>query len=194
MFSGLIGHTGRVVANEEVHGGRHLVIEAPHAIDDGIEPKDSICVNGVCLTAAKVGRARIAFDVVPETLACSTLGDLDDGEHVNLELSLKLGDRLGGHLVYGHIDATAEVLERAPEGQGERLTVAIPAALKRYIVPKGYVALDGISLTVASVDGDRFTIALIPETIARTTLSAAKPGRKVNLEIDPIARYALAEG
>jgi len=192
MFSGLIEHRGTVVANDDHHGGRRLVVVAPGAINDGVQPKDSIAVNGVCLTVTSVGTQRIAFDVVPETLARSTLGTLQEGDHVNVELSLRLGDRLGGHLVYGHIDATAEVVERATEGLGERLIVHTPPALKRYIVDKGYVALDGVSVTVAAVNDGRFEVALVPETMARTTLGTRKTGERVNLEIDPIARYALS--
>ncbi len=193
MFSGLIGFRGTVVANEERHGGRHLVISAPEAIQDGIEPKDSIAVNGVCLTATSVGKQRIAFDVVPETVGRTTLSALHEGDKVNIELSLKMGDRLGGHFVYGHVDATGQILERRPEGEGERVAVATPPALARYIIEKGYVAIDGVSLTIASVEQNRFEIALIPETAARTTLGNLPAGKLVNIEVDPIARYALGE-
>jgi riboflavin synthase len=193
MFSGLIGFRGTVVANEDRHGGRHLVISAPEAIADGIEPKDSIAVNGVCLTATSVGKERIAFDVVPETVGRTTLSSLHEGDRVNLELSLKMGDRLGGHFVYGHVDAVAQILERSPEGQGERIVIATPPSLARYIIEKGYIAIDGVSLTIAAVDQNRFEIALIPETAARTTLGSRPAGKHVNVEVDPIARYALGE-
>ena len=172
MFSGLIAHLGTVVANESSSGGRHLVIEARAAIAEGVEPKDSIAVNGVCLTVTKAGKRRLAFDVVPETLARSTLGSLREGDRVNVELSLRVGDRIGGHFVYGHVDATTEIVKRAAEGQGERLTLATPRELRRFIVEKGYIALDGVSLTIAGVADGRFEIALIPETTARTTLGA----------------------
>jgi riboflavin synthase len=193
MFSGLIGFRGTVVANEERHGGRHLVISAPEAIADGIEPKDSVAINGVCLTATSVGKQRVAFDVVPETVGRTTISTLHEGDKVNVELSLKMGDRLGGHFVYGHVDATAQILERRSEGQGERVTIATPPALARYIVEKGYIAIDGVSLTIASVDQNRFDVALIPETAARTTLGDRPAGKLVNVEVDPIARYALGE-
>ncbi|MBV8424013.1 MAG: riboflavin synthase [Candidatus Eremiobacteraeota bacterium] len=193
MFSGLIGYRGRVIANEERSGGRHLVIAAPEAIADGIQPKDSVAINGVCLTAVSVGKERVAFDVVPETLARSTLTTLHEGDRVNVELSLKMGDRIGGHFVYGHVDATAEIVDRALEGQGYRMIVAIPPSLARYIVEKGYIAVDGVSLTIAATTGNRFEIALIPETAQRTNLGAKQPGELVNLEVDPIARYALGE-
>ncbi len=190
MFSGLIEHRGTVVANDEHHGGRRLVVVAPEAIRDGVQPLDSIAINGVCLTVVSAGKERIAFDLVPETLARSTLGTLAEGDHVNVELSLRLGDRLGGHLVYGHVDATAEVLQRRQEGPGERLAVVVPDGLKRYLVEKGYVALDGVSVTIAGVSDGRFEVALVPETIAHTTLGRRRPGERVNVEIDPIARYA----
>jgi riboflavin synthase len=193
MFSGLIAHLGRVdrIAGN-AHDGMRLVIDAPAAIADGIAVKDSIAVNGVCLTAVDVDDRTVAFDVVPETIDRSTLGALVAGGAVNLELSLRLGDRLGGHLVYGHVDATARIVEKRPEGQGFRLTVATPQTIAPFIVEKGYVAVDGVSLTVASVGPGRFTIALIPETLKRTTLGPAQPGGLVNLEVDPVARYAQA--
>ena len=192
MFSGLIAHSATVLENADNSGGRSLVLEAADAVREGVEPKDSISINGVCLTATSVNGSAIAFDVVPETIARSTLGALRPGDQVNVELSLRVGDRVGGHFVYGHVDATAEILGREPEGQGERLLVATPPALARYIVEKGYVTLDGVSLTIASVGDSLFSIALIPETAARTTLGTKRPGALVNLEIDPIARYALA--
>jgi riboflavin synthase len=193
MFSGLIGFRGTVVANEERHGGRHLVISAPEAIAEGIEPKDSIAINGVCLTATSVGKQRIAFDVVPETVGRTTLSTLHEGDKVNVELSLKVGDRFGGHFVYGHVDATAQILERSPEGEGERVSIATPPALARYIIEKGYIAIDGVSLTIAAVGQNKFEIALIPETATRTTLGDRPAGKLVNIEVDPIARYALGE-
>jgi riboflavin synthase len=192
MFSGLISFSGAVVANEEDAGGRKLVIAAADAIAQGVEAKDSVAINGVCLTVTSVGTERFAFDVVPETLARTNLAALREDDPVNVELSLRLGDRLGGHLVYGHVDASAEVLERVPEGQGERLTIATPPELARFIVEKGNVALDGVSLTVAAARNGSFEVALIPETSARTTLGIREPGDRVNLEIDPLARYGQA--
>ena len=193
MFSGLIGFRGTVVANEERHGGRHLVISATDAIEAGIEPKDSVAINGVCLTATSVGKQRVAFDVVPETVGRTTLSTLHEGDKVNVELALKMGDRLGGHIVYGHVDGTAQILERREEGQGERIVIATPPSLARYIVEKGYIAVDGVSVTIAAVGQNRFDVALIPETAARTTLGDRAAGKLVNIEIDPIARYALGE-
>jgi riboflavin synthase len=192
VFSGLIAHLGRVVAAEpDPRGGLRLRIEAPAAIAEGVEPKDSIAVEGVCLTVTGHDARTLIFDVVPETLERSTLGALVPGAAVNVELSLRVGDRLGGHLVYGHVDATARILSKEAEGQGHRLVVALPESLAPFIVEKGYVAVDGVSLTVAAVAKDAFEIALIPETSARTTLGSKGPGDAVNLEIDPIARYAI---
>jgi riboflavin synthase len=193
MVSGLIAYLGRI---ERIDGdaarGIRLIVNAPDAIADGIEIKDSIAVNGVCLTAVAVDAATVTFDVVPETIVRSTFGALRAQAPVNLELSLRLGDRLGGHLVYGHVDATAQIIDKQPEGQGHRLTIATPAAIGAFIVEKGYITVDGVSLTVASVAAGRFTIALIPETSKRTTLGSKGAGDRVNLEVDPIARYAQA--
>ena len=192
MFSGLIAHLGRVATIErDPRGGVRLRVESPAAVADGVAVKDSIAVSGVCLTVVAFDARSMDFDVVPETLERSALGALAVGSPVNLELSLRLGDRLGGHLVYGHVDATSTIAAKVDEGQGHRLSVVTPPALAPYVVEKGYVAVDGISLTVAAVRGGAFEIALIPETSARTTLGSKGSGDAVNLEIDPIARYAF---
>ena len=192
MFTGLIAHAAQVAAVEpEAAGGLRLALACAQAVAEGIEPKDSIAVNGVCLTAVRIDCERVWFDVVPETLQRSTLGTLRPGELVNLELSLRLGDRLGGHFVYGHVDARVRIVSDEAEGRGRRLHVQRPADLARFLVEKGYVALDGVSLTVAAVSADAFAIALIPETAARTTLGRRTVGDTLNLEIDPVARYAL---
>jgi riboflavin synthase len=154
--------------------------------------KDSIAIDGVCLTATRIDGDRIAFDVVPETLARSTLGTLKHGDAVNLEYSLRVGDRMGGHFVYGHVDATAAVLARTAEGQGERVRIERPATLAAMIVEKAFIAIDGVSLTVAAAGDGWFEIALIPETLARTTLGARPVGSHVNIEVDPLARYVHA--
>ncbi len=193
MFSGLIAYLGRVSRIDgNLRDGMRLTVEGPDAIREGVAVKDSIAVNGVCLTAVAVDDCTITFDVVPETVMRSTFGALASDDPVNLELSLRLGDRLGGHLVYGHVDSTARILAKQPEGQGHRLTIATPASIASFIVEKGYVTVDGVSLTVASVAPGRFTIALIPETSRRTTLGTKGAGAAVNLEVDPVARYAQA--
>jgi riboflavin synthase len=190
MFSGLIEHRGTVLSIEaDPRGGVRLRVDAPSAVAQGIAVKDSIAINGVCLTAVAVDAGAIAFDVVPETLVRSTLGLLTPGDALNVELSLRAGDRIGGHYVYGHVDATARVDRAVPEGQGLRMFVVSPPALRPFIVEKGYVALDGVSVTIAAVDRETFAIALIPETLARTTLGARTPGTFVNVEVDPVARY-----
>jgi riboflavin synthase len=193
MFSGLVAYLGHISrVNGDVRDGMRLVVEAPDAIADGIAVKDSVAVNGVCLTAVDVGGRTITFDIVPETVRRSTFGALRASDPVNLELSLRLGDRLGGHLVYGHVDATAQILDKRPEGQGHWLTIATPPSIGSFIVEKGYITVDGVSLTVAAVGSGRFTIALIPETSRRTTLGSKAAGARVNLEVDPVARYAQA--
>jgi riboflavin synthase alpha subunit len=154
------------------------------------EPKDSVAIDGICLTAIAIAGDEIAFDVVPETLARTTLGDRAVGDAVNVEYALRLGERIGGHLVYGHVDAAIHVMQRAPEGQGERIRLEVPPALAAMIAPKGYVSLDGVSLTVAARGDASFDVALIPETLARTTLGSRAAGTRVNLEVDPVARYA----
>ncbi|HTD38016.1 MAG TPA: riboflavin synthase [Candidatus Limnocylindrales bacterium] len=191
MFSGLIVHEGRVASVEgDARRGMTLVVEAPEAIADGVALGDSVAIDGACLTVVGFDARTMRFDVVPETVARTGFDALRAGRRVNVELSLRVGDRLGGHLVYGHVDASASILEKVAEGQGFRLHVVLPDALAPFIVEKGYVAVDGVSLTVASVTHDRFTVALIPETARRTTLGEKGPGERVNIEIDPVARYA----
>lgn len=191
MFSGLIGYRGIVVTNEPAsNGGRTLVLDADGALEEDAQVKDSIAINGVCLTATRIADDRVTFDVVPETIERSTLGELRAGDPVNVEYALRVGDRLGGHFVYGHVDATAKVLARTPEGQGERIRIERPAAFAPMIAEKAFIAIDGVSLTVAAVGEGWFEIALIPETLQRTTLGARPVCARVNLEVDPLARYA----
>jgi riboflavin synthase len=172
-------------------GGLTLTLRCEGVERELPEAKDSIAVDGVCLTATKVDTDAITFDVIPETLERSTLRDRAVGDCVNVEYALRVGDRVGGHFVYGHVDAAARVLERDAEGQGERLRIETPAALAPMIAYKGFVAVDGVSLTVASITGDSFEVALIPETLARTTLGSRAIGERVNLEADPLARYVV---
>jgi riboflavin synthase len=191
VFSGLIVHEGRVASltGDRVRG-MTLVVEAPAAVADGVAIGDSVAINGACLTVTSVDERTMRFDIVPETVRRTGFETLQGGHRVNVELSLRVGDRLGGHLVYGHVDAHASILAKEPEGQGFRLSVVLPDELAPFIVEKGYVAVDGVSLTVASVDHERFSIALIPETARRTTLGTKGPGDRVNIEVDPVARYA----
>ena len=193
MFSGLIAYRGSIVAMERAaSGGMSLAVRCEGVASEAPEPKDSIAINGTCLTATRIEGDTVWFDVVPETIARTNLGDRSIDDSVNLEYSLRMGDRMGGHFVYGHIDATGRVIARTPEGQGERIRIERPREIAAMIAQKAYVAVDGISLTVAAVGESWFEIALIPETLTRTTLSARPVGSKVNLEVDPLARYAYA--
>jgi riboflavin synthase len=193
MFSGLIPYRG-VVASVEVSigGGVRLGVRCEGVKREKPVVKDSVAIDGVCLTVvAKNGRT-LSFEVIPETLARSTLGQRDAGDCVNVEYALRTGDRIGGHFVYGHVDAAVRVLSRKPEGQGERIRIERPSALAAMLVEKAFVAIDGVSLTIAAVGKGWFEIALIPETLAQTTLGKRPPGSCVNLEVDPIARYVIA--
>ncbi len=191
MFSGLIGYRGSVVGlDAQKEGGVTLRLRCEGVAQEQPEIKDSIAINGVCLTATAVEGDVVAFDVVPETLNRSSLGTLNPGEQVNVEYSLRVGDRMGGHFVYGHVDANAQIISRTPEGQGERIRIERPAELAPMIAEKAFIAVDGVSLTVAAVGDGWFEIALIPETLARTTLGERAAGSHVNLEVDPMARYA----
>lgn len=193
MFSGLIGYRGTVVGLEpRVQGGVLLRVRCEGVAQEAPQVKDSIAIDGVCLTAVAIEGDAIAFEVVPETLARSTLGERAAGDAVNVEYALRVGDRLGGHFVYGHVDGVAAVLAREREGQGVRVRIESPAVLAPMIAEKAFIAVDGVSLTVAAVDERWFEIALIPETLARTTLGARPVASRVNLEVDPLARYCYA--
>jgi riboflavin synthase alpha subunit len=192
MFSGLVAYRGTVRALERAGAGSSLRVACEGVAVERPSVKDSIAIDGACLTATRIEGDAISFDVVPETLARTTLGHLREGDAVNVEYALRLGDRMGGHFVYGHIDAAVRVLGVTGEGQGKRLRVERPHALARALAEKGFVALDGVSLTVAAVGDGWFEAALIPETLARTTLGSRAAGDRVNVEIDPIARYAIA--
>jgi len=192
MFSGLIEQRGTVTRNESLpEGGRTLYIACGSTIVSGISPKDSVNINGVCLTVTAIDGDVIRFDVVPETLARSTIASWQKGGQVNLELALRLGDRIGGHFVYGHVDGTTRLISRRAEGQGARFTFESPVHLARFICEKAFVALDGVSLTVANVPAGQFEVAVIPATLERTTLGDLAAGDLVNLEVDPVARYAV---
>lgn len=192
MFSGLISYKGNVQQVQPLpQGGLRLRVRCEGASDEEVEPKDSIAINGVCLTATQVEHNIIDFDVIPETLARSNLGSLREGDSVNVEYSLRLGDRMGGHFVYGHVDSAAAVLSRTPEGQGERMRIALPENLRRYVCEKAFISVDGVSVTVAAAGDEWFELGLIPETLRRTTLGHRNAGDRVNLEVDPLARYAV---
>jgi riboflavin synthase len=189
MFTGIVEELGRVRAITPVEGGARLAIDATVALEDATIGA-SIAVNGCCLTVVELGDGCWAADAVVETLARTNLGDLEPGDAVNLERPMRLGDRLGGHLVQGHVDATGVVRARDPQPDGSVLVrfVAPPAVL-RYVVHKGSITVDGISLTVAACHDDGFSVAAIPHTLAVTTLGARPVGARVNLEVDMIAKY-----
>jgi riboflavin synthase len=181
VFTGLVREVGRVVSFEN---GR-LRIEAQLSASVG----DSVSIDGCCLTVVDGDRRTLAFDAVPETLARTTLGRLEPGAGVNLEPAIRAGEALGGHYVQGHVDAVGRVRSVEPEGEGRRAWFDAPASVLRYCVEKGSVAVDGVSLTVAEVDGSGFAVALVPHTLAATTLDALEPGDEVNLEADVLAKY-----
>ncbi len=189
MFTGLVSDLGTVERVAPRQGGARIVVRPGALPVEELALGESVCCSGACLTVTERGQGLVAFDAVPETLARTTLGGWRPGDRVNLERALRLSDRLGGHLVAGHVDAVGEVLARAPEGQGARLTISLPEAIAPLVAEKGSVAVDGVSLTVARAGRDRFEVALIPETLARTTLGAAGPGTRVNLEADVVARH-----
>jgi riboflavin synthase len=183
MFTGIVREVGSVAAFD----GSRLLVEAPETAS-GAAVGDSVAVAGVCLTVVEKEEARVAFDVVPETLARTTLGRLEAGVRVNLEPSLRVGDPLGGHVVQGHVDAAGRVRSVEPEGDGRRMAVDAPEAVVRYCLEKGSIAVDGVSLTVAALDDDGFEVALVPHTLAVTTLGWLEPGDEVNLEVDVLAK------
>lgn len=193
MFTGIVTAVGEVRAVERRNGLVRLTIGAPYAADR-IEIGASIAHDGCCLTVvertAEPGGARYVVEVAPESLALTTLGSLDAGDQVNLEQSLRVGDELGGHWVLGHVDGPGEVLSVTPDGEGWRMRIKPPRAIAQLIAPKGSVAVAGVSLTVNEVDEQGFGVLIIPHTWGATTLSKLKPGDKVNLEADMMARYA----
>ncbi|HEY8394546.1 MAG TPA: bifunctional 3,4-dihydroxy-2-butanone-4-phosphate synthase/GTP cyclohydrolase II [Thermaerobacter sp.] len=188
MFTGLIEALGTCRRVEPAGGGRRLVVAAPGW--EGVRAGDSVAVNGVCLTVVAVAGEELAFDVVPETLRVTTLGHLRAGDPVNLERALRLGDRLGGHLVQGHVDVVGRIAAREPAGNSLWFRIEAPPEFMAYVVPKGSVAVDGISLTVVECDATGFTVAVIPHTAERTTMGTRRPGDLVNLEADIVAKYA----
>jgi riboflavin synthase alpha subunit len=187
MFTGIVEERGRVVARN----GSRLLIEA-RVTREGTEKGSSLAVNGVCLTAVELDGDRVAFDLGPETLARSALGDLDAGDQVNLERPMRLDGFVGGHLVLGHVDGIGLVTVFDTDGETARIRVEWQdPALAPLLIPKGSVAVDGVSLTVAALDGRAFEVMIIPHTLEGTTLGRLKPGRRVNLEMDVIGKYVL---
>ena len=204
MFTGIVEELGRVVRLETVEDCARLTVEAPTVTQDA-SLGDSISVNGCCLTVAAMHGSTFTADLMAETLTRTTLGSQAPGDPVNLERALRATDRLGGHIVQGHVDATAEVLDRSHGEHWDLLRVGLPQEIARYVAVKGSVALDGVSLTVVDVEdaqrdapdasptpgaGASLSVGLIPETLRRTTLGTRRPGERVNLEVDVMAKYA----
>jgi riboflavin synthase len=187
MFTGLVQGMGRIAGIDRSEDGVRLTITADFLL--GAAEGDSIAVNGVCLTAVRPLDYVFTADVMNETLRRSSLGAVEHGAQVNLELPLRPNDRLGGHFVQGHVDGLGTVAEVEPDGFARRIRVTATPDLLRYVVEKGSIAIDGVSLTVAAVDDESLTVSLIPETLDRTSLGSAVPGRTVNLEVDVLAKY-----
>ncbi|WP_424214832.1 riboflavin synthase [Streptomyces sp. BI20] len=188
MFTGIVEELGEVTAVEQLADAARFRLRGPVVTQDA-KHGDSIAVNGVCLTVVETGNDEFTADVMHETLRRSSLGDLAPGSRVNLERPMALGGRLGGHLVQGHVDGTGEILSRTPSEHWELVRVGLPAHLARYVVEKGSITVDGVSLTVVEAAADSFTISLIPTTLALTTLGIKQPGDPVNLEVDVLAKY-----
>ena len=187
VFTGLVEDRGAVVAVDATADGARLRVRTRLAAD--VAEGDSVAVNGVCLTATAIEDGSFAADAMHETLRRSSLGALEAGAAVNLELALRADARLGGHIMQGHVDGTGTVAGVREDGFARIVTVAAPPELLRYVVEKGSLAVDGVSLPGSRVDGEGFDVSLIPETLERTTLGAAAPGRIVNLEVDIVAKY-----
>lgn len=187
MFTGIVEDLGTVTALEQLPDAARLTVASAVLAD--VEAGDSVAVNGVCLTAAALVDGGFTADVMRETLTRTGIGTLAAGDRVNLERAVTPMTRLGGHLVQGHVDGVATVAGRRPAEHWEEVDVEVPAELARYVVAKGSVALDGVSLTVARIDGGRLTVSLIPETLARTTLGLRQVGEPLNLEVDVVAKY-----
>ena len=203
MFTGIVEELGRVVRLETVENSARLTVEAPTVTQD-VNLGDSVSVNGCCLTVTAVHGSTFTADLMAETLTRTTLGSQAPGDPVNLERALRASDRLGGHIVQGHVDATAEVLDHHRGEHWDLLRIGLPQEIARYVAVKGSVALDGVSLTVVDVvdapstldvapvpgAGASLSVGLIPETLRRTTLGTRRPGERVNLEVDVLAKYA----
>jgi riboflavin synthase len=187
VFTGLVADLGTVDAVESTDDGVRLRVGS--ALAGELREGDSVAVNGVCLTATVLGDTQFSADVMHETLRRSSLAELSGGTRVNLELPLRASDRLGGHVVQGHVDGLGTVRDVREDGFARVVTIAAPPETLRYVVEKGSIAVDGISLTVAGVGEDWFSVSLIPETLERTNLGTAAAGQPVNLEVDVLAKY-----
>lgn len=192
MFTGIVEALGRVERMAPEGAGWRLAVRVPAGLAPDLSRGDSVAVSGACLTVVEREDGRLAFDVSEETLRVTTLGDLAAGDPVNLERPLRLGAPLGGHLVLGHVDGIGRVAAVAPEGAGRRLSIEVPPTLRSLLIPKGSVAVDGVSLTVAGFEATGFSVAVIPHTLAETTLGVRTMGARVNLEMDVLGKYVRA--
>jgi riboflavin synthase len=188
MFTGIVRERGRIAERSGGEGGMRLVVAAPETAA-ATSVGDSVSIDGCCLTAVIVENGSIAFDAVPETVSRTALAELDAGDEVNLEPALRAGEPLGGHYVQGHVDGVGRVRSVAPEGDGVRVWIDAPRDLLRYCVEKGSVAVQGVSLTIAALDEAGFAVALVPHTLAATTLGSLEAEAPVNLEVDVLAKY-----
>ena len=184
MFSGLIRHTGKLLARSDAS----LTIEVPAELGAGLSNGDSVAVNGVCLTAVRLGKGTFEADLLPATTSATTLGSIPVGTALNLEPALRAGDPLGGHIVQGHVDGTTKLLSKVPDGDVWRYIFALPNWLRNWVVPKGSICINGVSLTVQEIADQTFTVELIPETLQLTNLGRLLPGQQVNLEADLIVK------
>lgn len=187
MFTGLVADKGKVLTISQ--GGESAVIEIQSTLLDQVKIGDSISVNGVCLTAIELDGKTFKADVMIQTLKVTSLSEIKVGDDVNLELAARADSRLGGHIVQGHVDEVGVVQENSTGEKWNKLVIAVPRVLTKYIVNQGSIAIDGVSLTVGEINGENVTLWLIPETLAKTNLATKTPGDKVNVEVDVIAKY-----
>jgi len=189
MFTGIIQAIGTVMAVDSLEGDSRLHIDSGTLALEAVRPGDSIAVNGVCLTAIDLGPKKFAADVSQETLGLTTLGQLTVGSSINLEPSLTLASPLGGHLVSGHVDGVGELISLHPDARSTRMDFAVPPTLARYIARKGSITLDGTSLTVNDISGEKISVNIVPHTLEQTIMGSYKERTRVNIEVDLIARY-----
>ncbi len=189
MFTGIVERTGQIVAVERAEKSAKIKIKVGSQIMESANLGDSISVSGACLTVVAKTETSFTADVMPETLARTKLGDLKVGDSVNIERAVKVGDRLGGHIVTGHVDAIGTVASIEPGEAWNTVTIDVSEKLAKFLAPQGSITVDGVSLTISDAEGSRFTVALIPETLKSTTLGALKVGDKVNIETDMLAKY-----
>ena len=190
MFTGIVQGTAKIVDIEQKESIRTIFIDLPNV--ELLEIGASVSIDGVCLTATEINDGIVSFDIIQETLSRSTLGNLEVGGVVNFERSLKFGDEIGGHLLSGHIIATGLVKDKVETGEGLDLSILMPLSIEKYIMEKGYVAIDGISLTIGKVDDLRFNLHIIPETIRQTTINSKQVGDAVNIEIDSMTQTIVS--